>query len=118
MAQEHGAFAERNPFAITKHLLNELTKAQDQEDSGLFSDVQDTSFFSALPSIRVQAVSFGNKKKNALLEKRDGTTMFVSEGDRLFLNEGGQYIAMTVMEIKPRSILIQLGVDGQIIEVQ
>ncbi|PCI49569.1 MAG: hypothetical protein COB51_04080 [Moraxellaceae bacterium] len=109
---------ERNPFAITQQLLKTLTKAPERQEQGLFSSSNTASLINGLPHIRLQAVSFGNKKRNAVLEKQDGSTLFVSEGDQLFLIEDGEYVAMNVLEIKPRSILIQLGADGTIIEVQ
>lgn len=110
--------AERNPFSITQQLLRTLTKAPERQEQSIFSSPNSASLINGLPHIRLQAVSFGNKKRNAVLEKQDGSTLFVSEGDQLFLIEDGQYVAMNVLEIKPRSILIQLGADGTIIEVQ
>lgn len=117
-SEERLVEGERNPFAMTKQLMKALTKVPEQQAQGLFSSSNGASLINGLPHIRLQAVSFGNKKRNAVLEKKDGSTLFVSEGDQLYLIENGQYVAMNVLEIKPRSILIQLGNDETIIEVQ
>ena len=76
------------------------------------------TLINGLPHISLQAVSFSQHKRSALLKKKDGSTLLVSEGDNLYLIEQGDYVEMRVLEIKPRSIRIQLGPQGQIIEVQ
>lgn len=112
---------ERNPFTITSDLMKMLTdapgKGASDADISLFAP-KDLTLINGLPHISLQAVSMTRKKRSALLKKKDGSSILVAEGDRLYLIEQGKYVEMKVLEIKPRSIRIQLGPQGQIIEVQ
>lgn len=112
---------ERNPFAITSALMKILTETpmDKNQNNHITRELPvNSSIINGLPHIRLQAVSFTKDKRSALLEKQDGSTLLVAEGDRLYLIEQGEYVEMNVLEIKPRSIMIQLGPQGQIIEVQ
>ena len=111
----------RDPFSISDSLLDLLTSSNSSEP--IESDIRkvipsNLTLINGLPHIQLQAVSFGKNKRTALLKKKDESSLLVAEGDRLYLIEQGEYIEMKILEIKPRSIRIQLGPHGQIVEVQ
>lgn len=120
--RSYAADIEYNPFAISPNLL-ELLTGNRQSTSEINGDLTTNptkpfTLINGLPHIRLQAVSLTSNKRSALLQKKDGGTLLVAEGDRLYLIEQGHYVEINVLEIKPRSIRIQLGPQGQIIEVQ
>ena len=113
---------ERNPFAMTSALLSMLTRPV-EGDRSLMNDLTNVMptkalFENGLPHIELKAVSFVKERRTALLKTADGKTMLVREKERLYLIEKGEFIEMNVLEIRPRSVRIELLPDEQIIEIR